>query len=140
MLNIEDWITVPDTTIEPVLQKEFILELDDWINAGYKRFNQATMNNSDYLVQKLFADDKGKRYYLTVYVYEHFNKEYYSRLLPGISKFSFTPDVQFQQGDKPTVDIKLILSKDHTIKDVEQQIEVLWESLGKPYYELYDNN
>jgi len=115
-----------------------MLELNDWINAGYKRFNQATMNNSDYLVQKLFADDKGKRYYLTVYVYEHFNKAYYSNHSQNVPRVSFMPDVQFQLGDKPTVNVQLILNSIHTITNVEQQVEELWKSLGNPYYEIFE--
>ena len=114
------------------------LEVQDWVDAGYKAHYGNTWNNSDYLVQKLFSDDKGKRYYLTVYVYEHFNKEYYSRYSQNTPMVSFMPDVQFQLGNKPTINVQLILTKEHTITDVEQQVEGLWESLGKPYYELFE--
>jgi hypothetical protein len=41
----------------------------DFIDAGYKRFNPNGQKNADFGLQKLISDDKGKKYYLTVFAY-----------------------------------------------------------------------
>ena len=111
------------------------LSAQDWIDAGYKRYNQTMFNNADYLLQKLVSDEAGKCYYITVDVYEHFNKSYFR---DGMSKFGFQPSVQFRQEGKLTVDIDLLLEENSSLKEIEDQFNTLWEALGKPYYELWD--
>ena len=110
------------------------LSVQDWLDAGYKKHDQY-INLSDYLLQKLISDNKGKRYYITVFVYEHFNKDYFSDAMHHVG---FSPDVQFGLDEKPTVDTSLILHKGCSIKEVEDMFNTLWEALGKPYYSLYE--
>ena len=46
---------------------------DDWIAAGYKRYevrNKQTNKLADFLLQKRFDDDVGKKYFITVYCYD----------------------------------------------------------------------
>lgn len=114
------------------------LTIQDWLDAGYKRYDQTTHNLSDFLLQKRFDDEVGKKYFINVWVYEHFNKEYY-RVNPHMSEVSFSPEVQFRRDEenKPTVDVSLICYENTTIAEIEQEFEKLWEFLGKPYYEKF---
>lgn len=112
------------------------LTTQDWINAGYRRHNQK-FKESDYLVQKMFNDDLGKRYYLTVYVYENFTKSYYEKYKGTMGAYSFMPDVQFLRENNLGLNVQLILNDDSSILQVEEQVEHLWVVLGKPYYEIY---
>jgi len=113
---------------------------DQWIAAGYKKFkNNGVINEySDYGLQKLFSDSLGKQYYLTVYVYENFNKEYYAKYNGAILPYSFSPEVQFEPKGKMTFNAQFIMDAATTIEDVEKQVRELWISVGSPYYELYN--
>lgn len=108
----------------------------DWKIAGYRRFSQVkhVRDYAAFGLQKLFSDTKGKRYYLTVFVYD--NKELNKRLDVKLPEYSYEPDVQFCFECKPTINIQLSLNSDNwSIAEVEQQIENLWVTVGKPYYE-----
>lgn len=112
------------------------MQLQDWLDAGYRRYDKVTWNNADFSLQMLFTDDIGKRYYLTVYVYEHWNKNYH---FEGMPEISFAPEVQFRMEDtEPTVNVELILHKDSTIEQVEDRVLAIWEGLGRPYYDKFD--
>lgn len=111
---------------------------EQWIAAGYKKFKLSPVLDklADYGLQKLFSNIMGKKYYLTVYVYENFNKEYYSKYNGAILPYSFSPEIQFSPKDKMTFNAVFIMSADTTIEDVEKQARELWVSVGSPYYEL----
>ena len=113
---------------------------DQWIAAGYNKFkNNGIINEySDYGLQKLFSDFLGKQYYLTVYVYENFNKDYYAKYNGAILPYSFSPDVQFTPDGKMTLHVQFGMDADTTIEDVENQVRELWVSVGSPYYELWN--
>lgn len=113
-----------------------MLTVQDFLDAGYRKYNQHTFNDSDYLVQKRVEDSVGTKYFIHIWVYEHFNKEYCSRN-PSLQGVSFMPEVQFQRGDEATMDIALILNEKTTIQKIEQEFECLWLFLEKPYYSRY---
>lgn len=113
------------------------ISVEDWIKAGYKKYNKQRFNSSDYLLQKCIRDDGGKCYYINVGVYEHFNKEYF-KYNEGIPKVGFSPEVQFRRGSKTTIDVSLILNNSTSIAEVEKEFYDLWVMIGKPYYELYE--
>ena len=117
------------TSTEPIT-------VEDWLNAGYKKYKQS-FNSADYLLQKCIRDKNGKCYYINVGVYEHFNKEY-SKDNGGIPRVGFSPEVQFQRGSKPTMDVSLIINNSTSIVDVEREFYDLWVMLGEPYYDLYE--
>ena len=112
-----------------------MITVQDFLDAGYRKYNQCT-HNSDYLVQKRVTDDVGTKYFIHIWVYEHFNKEYYSRN-PSLQEVSFMPEVQFQREDEATMDITLILNDKSSIHKIEQEFECLWLFLEKPYYSTY---
>ena len=113
---------------------------DMWLAAGYKKFNLSSALNklADYGLQKLFSDSMGKQYYLTVYVYENFNKNYYAKYNGAILPYSFSPEAQFAPEGKMTFNSQFIMNSNKTIDDVEKQVQELWVSIGCPYYDLYN--
>ena len=112
------------TSAEPI-------SVEDWLNAGYKKYKQQSFDCSDYLLQKCIRDKHGKCYYINVRVYEHFNKEYFKDN-GGIPRVGFSPEVQFRRGSKSTMDISLIINNGTSIAEVEQEFYELWVMLGKP--------
>ena len=113
-----------------------MLTVQDWLNAGYKRFDQvAARQYAAFGLQKRFDDDKGKQYFITVFVYD--NKEFMLRF-PDIQPFTFEPECQFSQPDSITVNTTLLLHKESTIDEVEAMVQKLWVALGKPYYETWE--
>ena len=112
------------------------LTVQDFLDEGYIKYTKSSHLNNDCIVQKLVSDHKGKCYYIIVGVYEHYKKDYYE-VNQGLHRVGFQPEVQFRQQDKPTVNVILILDKEHQIKDIEEQFQEIWISLGKPYYSEY---
>ena len=115
-----------------------LLEPQDWIDAGYTKHNanRTLDKEADYLLQKLFKDDKGKRYYLSIYVYENFSKVYFAKY-PMLPRYSYMPDVQFLRENSFGFNLQLILPENAGITEIEQQIELMWKAVGEPYYELW---
>lgn len=112
---------------------------DQWIAEGYRKHNVNPIigKNADYLLQKLFKDNVGKRYYLTAYVYENYNKDWYAQYESALAPYSYAPDVQFSPEGECTMNVQLLMGNDTRIQDVEQQVYDLWVNIGKPYYELW---
>ena len=113
-----------------------MLTIQDWLDAGYKRYDNHTYKNADFLLQKRFDDEAGKKYYIDVWVYEHSKHAYYSRN-PALPPVSFQPEVQFQRGEKMTMNMAFIMNQDSTIAEIEQEVEGFWLFLEKPYCEKY---
>ena len=110
-----------------------MLTVQNWLDAGYKKYYGNHLNNSDFLLQKRFDDSEGKKYFIDVWVYEHSKYEYYSRN-PTLPPVSFQPEVQFQREGKMTLDMIFLMNQDSTIAEIEQEVECFWLFLEKPYY------
>ena len=113
-----------------------MLTIQDWLDAGYKRYNGSRLKNADFLLQKRFDDANGKKYFIDVWVYEHSKHEYYIKN-SAIPPVAFQPEVQFQRGEDMPLNMTFIMNNDSTIAEVEQQVECLWLFLEKPYYERW---
>ena len=115
-----------------------ILEPQDWLNAGYTKHGVSTIvdDTADYMLQKLFKDAKGKRYYLSVFVYENFNKPYF-KTYPQLHRYSYMPDVQFLRENSFGFNVQLLLPEQAGIAEIEHQIEQVWKAVGEPYYEYW---
>lgn len=114
-----------------------MLTPQDFINVGYKRFENVKHIRSyaDYGLQKLISDKKGKRYYITVYVYDNRKlKEQRPELL--MTDFSFEPDVQFCTD--LTINIQFGIKEETSIEQIEYMFHRMWVTAGKPYYELWN--
>lgn len=111
--------------------------IEDFESAGYKRFALRTFTkNADFGLQKLFRDDDGKRYYITIYVYDR-------TLYPGYpwqestpSPFGFMPTAQFVIGQ---AFFGVEMSGEFSVEECESWFDKLWVTFGRPYYERYDH-
>ena len=109
-----------------------------WLCEGYRMFNQPKgLNSADYGLQKLFKDNVGKRYYLTVYVYENYKKSYYEQHKAYMNTWGYSPELQFQQKGKMTIDVQVLMDNKSTIEELEQQVHDIWVMLGCNYYEKW---
>jgi len=116
-----------------------MLIVQDWIDQGYKKFHSTFKEYSDYGLQKLIKDEVGKKYFITVWVYENSKKGYFRE---GMQPTSFSPEVQFRMYKKddeelPTVNMDFIMDKNSTIQQIEDMIEGYWQYSNNPYYEVY---
>ena len=109
-----------------------MLTIQDWLDAGYKRYDRDFLNKSDFLLQKRFDDEVGKKYFIDVWVYKP--KHVYYAGNYALLAVSFQPEVQFQRGEDMPLNMTFIMNNDSTIAEVEQQVECLWLFLEKPYY------
>ena len=100
----------------------------DFIDNGYKRFTQQFLNNADYGLQKLIKDDKGKRYYITVYAFD-FSKYDFEQ------KTGYQPEVQFKTQDGIYLQVSMILHKDSTVEQIELHYRNLFDKMQIEYYE-----
>ena len=87
---------------------------EDWEAKGYKRFESTFKPNAAFGLQKRFDDEIGKKYFITIWVYDH--EDEYHRQFMGLpqwkdqfSRYGFQPDVQFTYSDIP-FDISLHFS------------------------------
>ena len=110
-----------------------MLTEQDFISAGYKRYNEVH-KGSDYLLQKRIDDEHGKKYFIDVYVYDWRKYRYQNPTMPD---FSFNPEVQFRafKGGNMTMNVSLIVNSESTIEQIEKEFEDMWVYLGEPYYE-----
>lgn len=119
---------------------------DDWIAAGYKRFdvpNKEMNKLADFLLQKRFDDDEGKKYFITVYCYDRTKYPEPYRSHVGINTIGYMPTAHFALGDNlPHFNIEMnsIETLHGGIKAVEDWFEVLWKVFRQPYYEKWIDN
>ena len=114
-----------------------MLTVQNWLDAGYKKYYGNHLNNSDFLLQKRVEDSEGKKCYIDIWVYEHSKHEYYSRN-PALSPVGFQPEVQFQREGRMTLDMTFLMNQDSTIAEIEQEVKCFWLFLEKPYYRRWE--
>jgi len=98
-----------------------MLTIQDWIDQGYKKFHSSFKEYAAFGLQKLIQDEVGKKYYISVWVYENSKRSYF---MEGMQEVSFAPDVQFrmhkEDGEElPTVNMEFILGNHSTIQEVD---------------------
>jgi hypothetical protein len=113
---------------------------EDWIARGYRRHevseSRREMNKlADFILQKRIDDEKGKKYYITVYCYDRRRYPYPHNEMGD--PFGFMASVHFALRDgKPFFNIEMNAVKG--IDDVEAAYEGFWNHLGRPYYETWE--
>lgn len=119
------------------------MNIDDWITAGYKQFDigeSSIHNSADFGLQKLFSDEIGKRYYITVYVYDRSRYPGYPWNESEPQQYGFMPTSHFRLGgyeDYRYPFFNLEMNGTFTISECEDWFNKAWEMFGKPYYEKY---
>lgn len=112
---------------------------EDWHAAGYKRYdvqNKPMNRSADYLLQKRFEDDEGKKYFITVYCYDKSNYP-----PPHNVGVGYMPTAHFNLGDNlPFFNVEMngIDGWAGGIEGVEGWFERLWATFGRPYYEKWE--
>lgn len=112
-----------------------MLTYESLIKGGYKPFKQDNLKEftKDFL-QKCITDGLGKRYYITLAVYE--NSKYITKGM-SLPEFSFSPDVQFTTPAGTTFNVEMLTSATDSVESVERFFEKLWCALECTYYEKY---
>ena len=116
-----------------------MLKPEDFIAKGYRKFELSTFQKqqtlADYVLCKTIDDERGKKYTIAVYVYEHYKQKYYKQEMQA---YGYQPDVQFREGKHPTINTQLILDKESTIQEIEDTFEALFVASGAEYESYYD--
>ena len=115
---------------------------EDWIDQGYKKFTSTLRPLAAYGLQKRFDDEVGKRYFITVWVYD--NTAYMDKY-EGWSRWSFQPEVQFNNTLENTFDVTLHHKNNEKwgvtpIEQVEEFFNVMWNRMKCEYYEKWEYN
>jgi hypothetical protein len=112
----------------------------EWIDRGYRRYDitpdRREMNKlADFLLQKRFDDEIGKKYFITVYCYDR--KKYPAEHQRNLPEFGYMPTSHFAlRDDKPFFNIEMNAVSD--IDEVESYYDIFWNTLGRPYYEKFE--
>lgn len=115
------------------------ISVQTWLDRGYRRYevnsgNRYIMKNCDFMLQKCFEDEKGKRYFITVYCYDR--KNYPTEHQVNQPKIGYMATSQFVIDDnRPFFNIEM--NSIDSIEEMEQYYELFWETLKRPYYEPY---
>ena len=121
-----------------------MITLDDWLAAGYRRFDFASNSSpvinkhADFLLQRRIDDEAGKKYFMTVYCYDRTRYPIeHQKYMPEIG---FMVDVQFALGDyKPFFGIEMnAVDSLNSVAEVEEYYEKFWQLLGCHYYERWE--
>ncbi len=115
----------------------------EMIDNGYKIF-KSSFNNSLRGFQKRFDDKKGKKYFITIWHYNHSEQLGLENVPKGDS---YTADTQFRfdnEGKDNTCNIEYwgdVLPNEWravtTLKDIEDFFETFWKKMKPDYYESY---
>lgn len=86
---------------------------------GYKKYDDI-FRIADYLFQKRIRDDKGTKYFIDIYKYD---SEYEIVLRSEKEKYALHFRM-YATGNRMS------------LKDIEEEIETIWNELGCNYYEI----
>lgn len=122
---------------------ETIIDVQEWIDHGYRRHevseNSRVINKlADFILQKRFDDEVGKKYFITVYCYDRSKYPTHAREhVKDLPRYGYMPTMHLALGDsRPffTIEMNGIAS----IDEVESYMEKFWDFLNQPYYEKFD--
>lgn len=124
--------------------KHYSISPEDWEAKGYKRFSNTHRILGDYCsfgLQKRFDDEVGKRYFITVWVYD--NTAYMDKY-EGWSRWSFQPEVQFNTTLENTFDVTLHHKNNEKwgvtpVDQVEAFFLKMWKDMDCDYYEKWEH-
>lgn len=116
------------------------MTLDDWLNAGYKRYEIPSYSEAyklaDFFLQKCLTDDVGKKYHITVYVYDRSRypdyPEHYTE------QYGFMPVGHFSLAGIDSPFFEVSMNGTFTNEECESWFDKLWVVFGKPYYREYE--
>lgn len=118
-----------------------VINPQEWIDRGYRRYDipyerREYHKLADFLLQKLVDDKVGKRYYITVYCYDRRNYLITNQIT--LPEFGYMPSAHYSLRDgNPFFNIEMNAVSD--IDQVEHYFDLFWTTLGRPYYEKFEN-
>ena len=116
-------------------QDELVKFQDELYKRGYSKWeNNSDINRFDYVFQKLFKDDLGKKYYIDFEFYDYTKTAYQSEGIRVVLETTFNNDDDAP--DKLHNTIWLQMDFD-SIEQAEQLVETLWKASNSQYYELW---
>ncbi len=104
------------------------------LEAGYKQYQVYHKEFTKIGYQKLFEDERSKKYYITLYEYDNRRWKSAERQMPD---FSYAPDSQFQSNGT-TFNVQTLCDASKTVQDVQEFYERLWVSIGCDYYKEWE--
>ena len=108
----------------------------DFEAAGYHRFNSKQWREyAAYGLQKRFDDERGKKYFIEVYVYD--NRDLMQRGHPG-PEFSWEAELHVSSDGTERYDRLQFWGQYESLDEFHAHADRFWEFAGKPYYELFD--
>lgn len=110
-----------------------MLKVEDFLKAGYKKFANPGINSAEYGLQKCISDEKGKKYFIDVWVYDF---SMYKQV-PEHQWNRFSSEANFESKDL-SFKTTLIQNEKTTVKNIEEFFESIWVKLGCGYYKLWD--
>jgi hypothetical protein len=112
---------------------QIILSPEHFIAAGYRKSSIVYDKDACASFQKLFSDEKGRRYFVNVNVHDFGDVKSHFRYIYSLS-------VNFDSvQDMDGFSAHFGLCSDHEVEkltEIEKSIELLWTKIGSPYYEL----
>lgn len=122
------------------MTNEMSIPLEEWLDRGYRRYDISEKSRdlnklADFLLQKRFDDENGKKYYITVYTYDRDKYPQHAREhVKDLPRYGYMPSVHFSLRDgQPFFNIEM--NAPRSIDEVESYFERFWEMLNRPYYE-----
>lgn len=110
---------------------------EDWEAKGYKRFQSGhKFKLEDFGLQKRIDDEKGKKYFITVYVYDR--SRYPDFPLNTNDRWGFMPELYFNRPDDLISTTTTMHLHNHSIEQVEEEAEKLWVHFGSYYAEKWE--
>lgn len=113
------------------------IPVQEWLDKGYRRYEVAPNNRelnklASFMLQKRLDDEKGKKYFITVYCYDRKNYPDYMR--NNMPEIGYMPTAHFSlRDDRPFFNIEM--NAPNSVEEAESYFELFWETLNNPYYE-----
>ena len=117
----------------------------EMIDSGYKIFS-SSISHAIRGFQRRFDDDFGKKYFITVWHWNHGKQHPEWSNAPNQDTYQFTTQFRVNKNKKElTVDIDVaakVLPSEYnteltTLSELETFFEKTWNNMGKPYYEMW---
>lgn len=120
----------------------------EMIDSGYKIFSSGI----SYAIrgfQRRFDDDFGKKYFITVWHWNHGKQHPEWNNAPNQDTYQFTTQLRINKNKKELcVDLDVVadvLPTEYnteltTLSELEAFFEKTWNDMGKPYYETWDES